>query len=169
MRSGRMMAQAKQENRVIVAGAGPVGAVTALALVKMGIPVTLIEAEPEPPEDQRAATIHPPTIEMLAELGLTAEAFAEDATGALISPLFHFRDRASGELVAVFDLGLLDGEVRYPFVMQWEQYKLVRAALPHIAASGLADVRFATRVTGLTPSADHVDVTVTNGETETIR
>src|SRR3954465_927071 len=90
-----------------VVGAGPVGAVTTLALVKQGIPVTLLEAEPEPPEDQRAATIHPPTIEMLAELGLTDDAFSEDASGGLISPLFHFRDRASGELVAVFDLGTL--------------------------------------------------------------
>jgi 3-(3-hydroxy-phenyl)propionate hydroxylase len=38
-----------QENRVIVVGAGPVGAVSALALVKKGVPVTLVEAEPEPP------------------------------------------------------------------------------------------------------------------------
>jgi choline dehydrogenase-like flavoprotein len=117
----------RQDDRVIVVGAGPVGAVTALALVKKGIPVTLVEADPEPPEDQRAATIHPPTVEMLAELGLTNEAFADDASGGLISPIFHFRDRVSGGLVAVFDLGLLKGEVPYPFVMQWEQYKLVRA------------------------------------------
>src|SRR5436309_5969782 len=144
----------RQDERVIVVGAGPVGAVTALALVKQGIPVTLLEAEPEPPEDQRAATIHPPTIEMLAELGLADEALSDDASGGLISPLFHFRDRASGELVAVFDLGMLEGEVPYPFVMQWEQYKLVRAALPHIEASGLAEIRFATRVTGLAQNAD---------------
>jgi 3-(3-hydroxy-phenyl)propionate hydroxylase len=160
-----------QQDRVIVVGAGPVGAVTALALVKKSIPVTLVEVEPEPPEDQRAATIHPPTVEMLAELGLTNEAFAEDASGGLISPIFHFRDRVSGGLVAVFDLGLLKGEVPYPFVMQWEQYKLVRAARPHIEASGLAEVRFSTKVTGLAQSADHVDVTVTNagGDVETVR
>src|ERR1700738_2461504 len=144
-----------REDKVIVVGAGPVGAVTALALVRKGIAVTLVEAEPEPPEDQRAATIHPPTVEMLAELGLANEAFADDASGALISPIFHFRDRVSGELVAVFDLGLLKGEVPYPFVMQWEQYKLVRAALPHIEASGLADVRFSTRGSGLAQGGDH--------------
>ena len=133
---------------------------TALALVKKGIPVTLLESEPEPPEDQRAATIHPPTVEMLAELGLKDEAFADDASGGLLSPIFHFRDRVSGELVAVFDLNLLKGEVPYPFVVQWEQYKLVRAAQPHIEESGIADVRFSTKVTGLVQSADHVDVTV---------
>ena len=161
----------QKENRVIIVGAGPVGAVTALALVRKGIPVLLMEAEPEPVEDQRAATVHPPTVEMLVDLGLEPQAFAEDASGGLQSPLFHFRDRASGELIAVFDIRMLEGAVPYPFVLQWEQYKLVRAALPIIEASGLAEVRFSTRLTGLTQHADHVDVTVTNaaGEIETLR
>jgi len=161
----------RQDDRVIVVGAGPVGAVTALALVRKGIPVTLIEAEAEPPEDQRAATIHPPTVEMLVELGLKDEAFAEDASGGMLSPIFHFRDRVTGELVAVFDLGLLKGEVPYPFVVQWEQYKLVRAARPHIEASGIAEVRFSSKVTGLEQSADDVEVTLTNaqGESEKLR
>jgi 3-(3-hydroxy-phenyl)propionate hydroxylase len=160
-----------RDDRVIVVGAGPVGAVTALALVKKGIPVTLLEAEAEPPEDQRAATIHPPTVEMLAELGLKDEAFAEDASGGMLAPLFHFRDRVTGELVAVFDIGLLKGEVPYPFVVQWEQYKLVRAAKPHIEASGIAEVRFSTKVTGLEQGAEHVDVTLANadGESEKLR
>jgi 3-(3-hydroxy-phenyl)propionate hydroxylase len=161
----------RQDDRVIVVGAGPVGAVTALALVRKGIPVTLIEAEAEPPEDQRAATIHPPTVEMLVELGLKDEAFADDASGGMPAPLFHFRDRVSGELIAVFDISLLEGEIPYPFVVQWEQYKLVRASMPHIEASGIAEVRFSTKVSGLEQGADYVDVTLTNaeGETEKIR
>jgi 3-(3-hydroxy-phenyl)propionate hydroxylase len=161
----------QRDERVIVVGAGPVGAVTALALVKKGIPVTLIEAEAEPPEDQRAATIHPPTVEMLAELGLKDEALAQDASGGLLSPIFHFRDRVTGELIAVFDISLLEGEVPYPFVVQWEQYKLVRAARPHIEASGIAEVRFSTKVTGLEQTADHVEVTLANadGEREKLR
>ena len=159
----------RQDDRVMVVGAGPVGAVTALALVKKGIPVTLIEAEAEPPEDQRAATIHPPTVAMLAELGLKDEAFAEDASGGMLSPIFHFRDRVTGELVAVFDISLLEGEVPYPFVVQWEQYKLVRAARPHIEASGIAEIRFSTKVTGLAQSADYVELTVASAERETER
>ena len=159
----------RQDDRVIVVGAGPVGAVTALALVRKGIPVTLIEAEAEPPEDQRAATIHPPTVEMLAELGLRNEAFAEDASGGLLSPIFHFRDRVTGELVAVFDISLLEGEVPYPFVVQWEQYKLVRAAKPHLEASGIAEIRFSTKVTGLTQGADYVEVTLAGAEGDSER
>src|ERR1700728_1106568 len=139
---------ANSEKRVIVVGAGPVGAIMTLALLRKGIPVLLIEAEPEPVEDQRAATIHAPTLEMLANLGLKQQAFAEDATGGFQAPLFQFRDRATGELVATFDIRLLDGEVPYPFVLQWEQYKLVRAVMPLLAASGLAELRFATNLIG---------------------
>ena len=157
----------RQDDRVIMVGAGPVGAVSALALVKKGIPVILIEAEAEPPEDQRAATIHPPTVEMLVELGLEDEAFANDASGGMTAPLFHFRDRITGELVAVFDISLLKGEVPYPFVVQWEQYKLVRAAVPHIEASGIADVRFSTKVTDLEQGADYVEVTLSNADGKT--
>jgi 3-(3-hydroxy-phenyl)propionate hydroxylase len=162
---------AANDNRVIIAGAGPVGAVMTLALVKNGIPVTLIEQLPDAAEDQRAATIHPPTVEMLVALGLEKEMFAEDASGGMPAPLFHFRDRATNELIAVFDISLLKGEVPYPYVVQWEQYKLVHAALPHIKASGIGEVRFSTKLAGLTQTGDHVEATVTNsaGETETLR
>ena len=148
------------QERVVVVGAGPVGAVLTLALVRKGIPVTLLEQLPDAAEDQRAATVHPPTVQMLVELGLEQEAFSDAPSGGMSAPLFHFRDRATGELFAVFDLGLLEGEVPYPFVLQWEQYKLVHAALPHIAASGIAEVRFCTKVTGLEQHADDVDVVV---------
>ena len=157
-------------NRVIVSGCGPVGAVMTLALVRKGIPVTLIEQLPDAAEDQRAATIHAPTVKMLVDLGLEKEMFSEAPSGGMQAPLFHFRDRVSGELVAVFDISLLKGEVPYPYVVQWEQYKLVHAALPHIAASGLGEVHFSTKLTGLSQTADAVEVTVTNadGESETL-
>jgi 3-(3-hydroxy-phenyl)propionate hydroxylase len=159
------------DNRVIISGAGPVGAVLALALVKNGVPVTLIEQFPDAPEDQRAATIHPPTISMLVDLGLEKEMFSKEPTGGMESPLFHFRDRTTGELIAIFDLGLLEGEVPFPYVVQWEQYKLVHAALPYIRASGLGEVRFSTKLTGLSQTADYVEAVVTNaeGETEKLR
>jgi 3-(3-hydroxy-phenyl)propionate hydroxylase len=159
------------DNRVIVSGCGPVGAVTALALVKKGIAVTLIEQLPDAAEDQRAATIHTPTVQMLADLGLEKEMFSDAPSGGMAAPLFHFRDRATGELVAVFDISLLKGEVPYPYVVQWEQYKLVHAALPHIRASGLGEVRFSNKLIGLSQTEDHVEATVGNaaGETEKLR
>jgi 3-(3-hydroxy-phenyl)propionate hydroxylase len=162
---------AGKDNRVIVSGCGPVGAVMTLALVRKGIPVTLIEQLPDAAEDQRAATIHTPTVEMLVDLGLEKEMFSDDASGGMQAPLFHFRNRETGELIAVFDISLLKGEVPYPYVVQWEQYKLVHAALPYIKASGLGEVRFSNKLIGLTQTAEEVEATVTNGagETETLR
>ena len=159
---------AQKANRVIVAGCGPVGAVMALALVKKGISVTLIEQLPDAAEDQRAATIHPPTVEMLVRLGLITEIFSEMPSGGMPAPLFHFRDRATAELVAEFDISLLKGEVPYPYVVQWEQYKLVHAALPYINTSGIGVVRFSTKLVGLAQTGDGIETTVINasGETE---
>jgi 3-(3-hydroxy-phenyl)propionate hydroxylase len=160
----------QQQAPVVVVGAGPVGAVMTLALARKGIPVTLLEQLPDAAEDQRAATLHPPTVEMLVELGLKDEAFSDAPSGGMPAPLFHFRDRITGELIAVFDLNMLSGEVPYPFALQWEQYKLVHAALPRIRATGIAEVRFSTKVTALAQHADHVDIAVVNeaGETETL-
>jgi 3-(3-hydroxy-phenyl)propionate hydroxylase len=159
------------DNRVIVSGCGPVGAVMTLALVKKGVPVTLIEQLPDAAEDQRAATIHPPTVEMLVDLGLEKEMFSDQPSGGMNAPLFQFRERETGDLIAAFDISLLKGEVPYPYVVQWEQYKLVHAALPHIRASGIGEVRFSTKFLGLEQTADSVEATVSNaaGETEILR
>ncbi|WP_136685607.1 FAD-dependent oxidoreductase [Falsirhodobacter xinxiangensis] len=155
---------------VAIVGAGPVGAVMALALSRKGIPVVLIEAEYAPIQDQRAATVHPPTVEMFAELGLLDDAFSEAPSGGLQSPIFHYRNRVDNELVAVFDVDVLKGEVAYPFVLQWEQYKLVEAVVPKLEADPLAEVRFGWRLTGMEQSEDDVTLTLTNpaGEPETL-
>ncbi len=144
--------------RVGVVGAGPVGAVMALSLCKRGIPVTLIESHPEPVEDQRAATVHPPTVEMLVELGLQEAGWS----GGLLSPEFHYRDRVTGALIAVFDVRVLEGEVAYPFVLQWEQYKLVTAALAEAEKTGLLTCLFSHRLLALTQDADSVEAELEN-------
>ena len=55
----------KNEDRVIVAGAGPVGLVAAVSLVEAGIPVTILEASSDLAVDLRASTFHPPTLDYL--------------------------------------------------------------------------------------------------------
>ena len=61
------------KKHVIIAGAGPVGCSTALALAQAGIQVTILEAEPELLLDMRASTFHPPTLDMLEDLGVAKE------------------------------------------------------------------------------------------------
>ena len=90
----------KQGERVIICGGGSVGMVSALALVQQGIPVTVLESFAEPPQDPRAATIHPSTLEMLDSVGLAAGVIEK----GLKAPAFQFRDRKSQEIVAVLSL-----------------------------------------------------------------
>jgi NADPH-dependent 2,4-dienoyl-CoA reductase/sulfur reductase-like enzyme len=90
------------KDRVLIAGAGPVGLAAAMDLAMQDIPVTVMEAEAALPENLRASTFHPPTLDMLAHLGATEKLMAE----GLVAPKFQYRDRREG-LIAEFDFTLL--------------------------------------------------------------
>src|SRR6266568_7015763 len=105
----------KPQSQVVVVGAGPVGMVCALALNKRGIPVTVCEQEPAPVKDQRAASIHPPTLELLDALGVTQKIISR----GLVSPTYRFHDRVTHAVVAEFDLHRMRDEFMFPFVLQY--------------------------------------------------
>ena len=149
------MAGSSSRNVVIV-GAGPVGMVCALALNMRGVPVTVFEQEPAPVTDQRAASLHPTTLDLLDDLGITQKIVPL----GLISTKYRFHDRVTGEVVAEFDLDDMRNEFRFPFVLQYEQYKLTASIAAEYAKAGEFDVRFAHRVTGITQQADCIDVDV---------
>ena len=67
-----------------------------------------------------------------------------------MSSAYRFHDRVSHSVVAEFDLGLMRDEFRYPFVLQYEQYKLTASIAAEYANAGDFDVRFSHSVTGLT-------------------
>jgi 3-(3-hydroxy-phenyl)propionate hydroxylase len=144
---------------VIVAGAGPVGAVLALALARAGLRVTLVEAETAINDAPRAATVHPSTLDMLADLGLMDEIVAR----GLVCRYFDYWDRPSRTLTARFDHEVLRGDTAHPFVVQLEQHKIVGMVLDRLAAAGNVDVRLGTMVTDFSQDAAGVTVTVTAG------
>ena len=151
---------------VLIVGAGPVGATCAFGLWRRGVPVALVEAEPAPVIDQRAASTQPPTLEILAELGLYEKALAR----GLVSPAFRFFDRIAGARVAEFDCALLKDDAPYPFVLQHEQFKLVDTILKEVAGAPDFSVRFSSRVTGLTQGADDIAVEIAGPDgVETVR
>jgi 3-(3-hydroxy-phenyl)propionate hydroxylase len=104
---------------VIVAGAGPVGCIAALYLAKQGIPVVLLESSKELPKTLRASTWHPPTMDMMDELGIS-QAIIDLG---LIARHYQYRDRRTGE-IAEFDLNVLAGETRHPYRVQTEQWRV---------------------------------------------
>jgi 3-(3-hydroxy-phenyl)propionate hydroxylase len=150
------MAGPKANARVIIVGAGPVGMVCALALNKRGIPVTVFEQEPAPVKDQRAASIHPPTLELLDALGITGKIIPH----GLVSERYRFHDRVTNSVVAEFDLAQMRDEFRFPFVLQYEQYKLTASIAAEYANADDFDVRFAHSVTAIRQNADVVEVDV---------
>jgi 3-(3-hydroxy-phenyl)propionate hydroxylase len=109
------------QERVLVAGAGPVGMVAAARLVRAGIPVTVFEAGASLSEESRASTFHPPTLDMLDELGASAPLIAQ----GLKAPQFQYRTRAEG-LLAQFDFAEIADVTRHPFRLQCEQSRLTR-------------------------------------------
>src|SRR5688572_18066710 len=148
-----------QRRNVIVVGAGPVGTVAALACARSGLDVLLLEKESRVDDSPRASTTQPPTLEILAELGLIDEYIRV----GLVARTFQFWDRPTLELVAEFDFERLKGETAYPFVVQTEQHKLANMAIAQLRELPNAEVRMGARVTGLSQSGTRVSV---NTETE---
>lgn len=79
---------------VLIAGAGPVGCTLALFLAQNDIPIILVEAEKTIPMDLRASTFHPPTLDMLARLGLVKDMLT---VGLKVND-YQYRDRRSMKL-----------------------------------------------------------------------
>jgi 3-(3-hydroxy-phenyl)propionate hydroxylase len=144
----------KKHDRVVVVGAGPVGSLAAFLMARAGIPVTLLEAEAGLVEDYRASTVHPPTLDLLEECGVSA-ALVEMG---LVAPLMQYRDRRDGK-IAEFDSSLLKNDTRYPYRLQCEQFKLVGWLYGQFAKMPNVELLFSHRVSGMTQDADGVHVT----------
>lgn len=150
-------------DRVLVAGAGPVGCSAALYLARQGIPVTVIEAGNELPVDLRASTFHPPTLDMLDDLGVVDKLIAQ----GLICPIWQYRDTREG-VVAEWDLGVLKDDTRHPYRLQCEQFKLTNIIVDELREMDNVDFRFRVRATGAVQDDESIalDVETPDGPEE---
>jgi len=144
-----------ESTNVVIIGAGPVGCVAAYYLATHGLNVIVAEAGPDCAQDLRASTFHPPTLEMLDELGITDELIAK----GLKAPIFHWRERKTGETFE-FDLAEIEGETKYPYRIQCEQYHLARMLAEKMEAQENAQVLFNHRMLGYTEVEDGIEISL---------
>jgi 3-(3-hydroxy-phenyl)propionate hydroxylase len=149
---------------VIIVGGGPAGLALATSLVLRDVPVVVFESEPRLPHDLRAGTFHPPTLQMLEELGIVPEFLS---IGIRV-PRWQIRGRKEGVIVE-WDLNLIADETPYPFRFHCEQFRLTPLLLKRFEALG-GIVRFGHTFLDAVQDANGVTARIeTPGGIETIR
>ena len=144
------------QTHVLIAGAGPVGLVSALVLAREGVRVTVIEAAAQLSMDLRASTFHPPTLDMLARYGLTDTLVRQ----GLVARYTQQRDRQEG-VIAEFDMQLLAGDTDHPFRLQCEQWKLTQLIKSQLDEMPHVSFHFKARIESVVQDGDRVRAAVT--------
>jgi 3-(3-hydroxy-phenyl)propionate hydroxylase len=140
--------------RVIIAGGGPVGLIVGLILGRAGVDVTLFDKGDIDHQEPRAATIHPASLDILDELGV----YQRIEPLGLVCPIVNYYDQQ--QLLASFDHAVLAGETRHPWVLQCEQDKVSRVLYAMSRGLPTLDIRTETEVLACSQSADAVEVEV---------
>lgn len=146
---------------VIIAGAGPVGMVAAASLVQQGIPVLVLEKSADLSRESRASTFHPPTLDMLHDLGFAETLIAQ----GLKAPTVQYSSTADGVL-GTFDFAAISDFTAHPFRLQAEQFKLTRIILDVLRDNSLFALEFNADVIGVSQISDEVAVTISRGGME---
>jgi 3-(3-hydroxy-phenyl)propionate hydroxylase len=151
------------EDRVLIAGAGPVGLTAAASLVHASVPVTVFEAGSDLSEESRASTFHPPTLDMLDRLGAAQPLIAQ----GLVAPQFQYRTKKHGVL-AQFDFGAIADVTLHPYRVQCEQSKLTRILYEQLRGNSNFELQFDSPVRHVAQQSAGVQVSIEReGRSET--
>ncbi|MGO1052443.1 FAD-dependent monooxygenase [Crossiella sp. CA198] len=148
---------------VLVVGGGSVGLLTAALLTHHGVPTVLVERRSGPSVHPRATGIGPRTVEILRELGLDAavDAVAVDLRGATAKAVARtVVEMGAGDVVTVPMPAPSAAELATtPFRLRGvcAQDRLDAVVAADLARRG-ADLRWSTRLVGITQDAAGVDV-----------
>ena len=140
-----------EDRRVLIAGGGPVGLLSAWRLGSRGISVRLFDDNESLQPDPRAATTHPATLDLLAEGRSCGRHGARRAGGAHLSVLGSAKPREGRRVRSRI---VLKDDTSHPFVVQCEQFKTAKLILDRLRKLSNVDVLFSHEV---------VEVAQTNG------
>ncbi|WP_307872632.1 FAD-dependent monooxygenase [Paractinoplanes ovalisporus] len=124
---------------VLIAGAGPTGLTLAAALAARGLGFVLLDQADRGANTSRAAVIHARTLEVLDELGVSAELCRR----GIVVPTFTIRDRDRVLLRVPFG-GL---PTKFPYTLMLPQNDTEQVLAAHLAAAG-GEVHWGHRLTG---------------------
>jgi 4-nitrocatechol/4-nitrophenol 4-monooxygenase len=141
------------ETDVLIVGAGPVGLLSALALVQKGVEVIVIEADDRLNESPRAAIYFPSTLKAMHELGVLNDL---ENRGLRNSRLGHHVPGLNFH--AVISLDVLRG-ITFDYMVHAGQDVVDEIAMEHAQRHG-ARVLFEHRLTALRQDAQSVTATI---------
>ena len=137
---------------VAIIGAGPIGLITALGLVRYGVPVVVFEEDRALSQDTKAGTVLTRTLEVLDRYDALAPVLAAAVRIDEIGEL----DRATGESTGSVLTALLTEDTRFPFVINIPQHELepvLETRLRELAPDAL---RLGHRLRSFEQHEDHV-------------
>lgn len=142
---------------VLIVGAGPVGLTLAWRLSQADVPVRVFEAEDGIPDQLRASTFHPPTLDLFEAAGIADELIARGR----ITPTWQIRMQQTGERVE-FDLSVLSKDTNHPYRLQCRQAELCHALLRRLPEG---TVTFSSRVKHVEENETSVRATCDTSQT----
>lgn len=149
----------KIQRPVVIAGAGPVGMIAAADLVRQGIAVLVLEKSEKLSTESRASTFHPPTLDMLDDLGFAQALIAQ----GLKAQKVQYGSTLDG-MLGTFDFSAISDLTRHPYRLQAEQYKLTNIVLEALQGNPLFQIRFNAGVASVEQDDAGVDVRLEDGE-----
>ncbi|WP_426567563.1 FAD-dependent oxidoreductase [Streptomyces canus] len=141
---------------VAIVGGGPTGLALAVTLASSGIDFVLLDRLVEGANTSRAAVVHARTLEVLDELGASAELIAR---GVKITR-FAVRDGSRRLLTVPFDTL----PTPHPYTLMVPQYETESVLLARLRALG-GDVHRPYEVASVVQDEDGVTLTMSTGET----
>ncbi|SMO96105.1 FAD-dependent oxidoreductase [Gracilimonas mengyeensis] len=126
------MNQKTEHIPVVIVGGGPVGLFLALCLLKQGIECRVLEKREKPVPDSRSLGIHPPSLSLFDELGIT-QTFLDQ--GIKIS-----RGLALSEHGKFGEISFINLEATHPYILACPQFtteSILRDELDRLDGSAL--------------------------------